>query len=291
LSVDEIGSSTFWRAYLHAIAYREGIGDLLAEGEERFFIGLMELIPEDQRERAKVIGDHWLYKAGSGFCGQWGGGKVTTALSVLQQAGEIRPNMQSRTPFLNPNTKACYLAPEDMEKTARAGALKYFGTEKVRDHHSFEDKVPAVIFIQDFCFISDSVPYCRWVFPKAYSWYTSDHLGDITLGSQIFSAVTGMVRDESEMIKAVGERGSNLERMIVVREGRRRKNDWFNESVFERNKQWLSKEMLAKAMDDYYDARGWDRETGIPKREKLEELCLTYLADELEEKYGIGVPP
>ncbi len=43
-------------------------------------------------------------------------------------------------------------------------------------------------------------------------------------------------------------------------------------------------------MDDYYNARGWDLETGIPKREKLEELGLKYLADELEEKYGTRVP-
>lgn len=78
--------------------------------------------------------------------------------------------------------------------------------------------------------------------------------------------------------------------MIVVREGRRRKNDWYNESVFERNKEWLSKGTLRKAMDDYYHARGWDLETGIPK-EKLEELGLKYLVDEIEENYGIRVPP
>lgn len=93
------------------------------------------------------------------------------------------------------------------------------------------------------------------------------------------------------MLRVVGERGWNLERIIVVREGRRRKNDGYNDSVFERNKEWLSKDMFRKAMDDFYKARGWDLKAGIPRREKLEELGLKDLADEFEEKYGVPIPP
>jgi aldehyde:ferredoxin oxidoreductase len=290
LPIDKIGSSEFWKRCLHQIAFREGFGALLAEGEERFFVNLMERIPEGLREKAKAIGDHWLFKSGCGYYGHWSGGGLTNALSIIQHAGEVRTNLQSQNSFFNPNQKACFLSPEELEKTVRAGALKYFGTEKVLDQHSFEDKIPAAIYLQDISFVSDSVPYCRWVFPKAYSEYTSNHLGDITLGSKIISAVTGMDMTEKEMLNVVGERGWNLERVIMVREGRRRRNDWYNETVFERNKQWLSKETLKRAMDDYYTARGWDIETGIPKREKLEELGLNDIAEELEEEYGIRVP-
>jgi aldehyde:ferredoxin oxidoreductase len=42
-------------------------------------------------------------------------------------------------------------------------------------------------------------------------------------------------------------------------------------------------------LDDYYDERGWDIETGIPTREKLEELGLEDTADDLAER-GI-LPP
>ena len=66
LPVDQLGSSEFWRAYLHQIVRREGIGALVAEGEERFFVDLMKLIPEGLRGRAQAIRDHWLPKGSYG---------------------------------------------------------------------------------------------------------------------------------------------------------------------------------------------------------------------------------
>ena len=38
-------------------------------------------------------------------------------------------------------------------------------------------------------------------------------------------------------------------------------------------------------LDSYYEIRGWDRDTGRPKRSKLEALDLGDVADELA-KYG-----
>jgi len=34
-------------------------------------------------------------------------------------------------------------------------------------------------------------------------------------------------------------------------------------------------------LDEYYEACGWDKKTSIPTREKLEELGLKDVADEL----------
>jgi aldehyde:ferredoxin oxidoreductase len=34
-------------------------------------------------------------------------------------------------------------------------------------------------------------------------------------------------------------------------------------------------------LDDYYELRGWDKETGIPTRKKLKELDLSDIADDL----------
>ena len=290
LPIEKIGSSEFWRKYLHHIAFREGIGALLAEGEERFFVGLLNILPNEQKEEARRIRDYWLIKGGYGYYGHWGGGLIRGALNVVQQATEIRMNLQSPLILLNPNGKTCYLPPEDEKKTARTGAMKYFGTEKVLDRHSLEGKIPAAIYIQDFSLVSDSITYCRWIFPKAYSDYTHDHLGDVAIGSKIFAAVTGIEMSEAEIVKNVGERGTNIERMIMIREGRRRKHDTYNETVFERNKNWLSKETFAKAMDEYYKARGWDIETGIPTREKLEQLELDHMAEEIETQHGIKLP-
>jgi aldehyde:ferredoxin oxidoreductase len=34
-------------------------------------------------------------------------------------------------------------------------------------------------------------------------------------------------------------------------------------------------------LDEYYEARGWDVNTGIPTKEKLQELGLDYVAKDL----------
>ena len=38
---------------------------------------------------------------------------------------------------------------------------------------------------------------------------------------------------------------------------------------------------LNQMLDEYYEARGWDVQTGAPSRKKLEELGLGYVADHL----------
>jgi len=67
----------------------------------------------------------------------------------------------------------------------------------------------------------------------------------------------------------------------MVRDGRTREDDWYFDCIFDKH-EWLDKEGFRKAMDQYYKTRGWDVETGIPTREKLEELDLKDVADELE---------
>jgi aldehyde:ferredoxin oxidoreductase len=37
-------------------------------------------------------------------------------------------------------------------------------------------------------------------------------------------------------------------------------------------------------LDEYYEIRGWDKKTGLPTREKLFELGLTEVANELTPK-------
>jgi len=43
----------------------------------------------------------------------------------------------------------------------------------------------------------------------------------------------------------------------------------------------VSREMMRQTLDTYYEVRGWDKETGMPTREKLEELGLADLANDL----------
>ncbi|OGL39711.1 MAG: hypothetical protein A3C43_05255 [Candidatus Schekmanbacteria bacterium RIFCSPHIGHO2_02_FULL_38_11] len=67
-----------------------------------------------------------------------------------------------------------------------------------------------------------------------------------------------------------------------------RKNDRVPSMFFEKpadGDKWrgktFKKEGIEKMLDDYYDCRGWDKETTAPKKEKLLELELEDIAEDL----------
>jgi aldehyde:ferredoxin oxidoreductase len=104
----------------------------------------------------------------------------------------------------------------------------------------------------------------------------------------LMEAVTGLVYTPEE-IEQVGERINNVARAFNVREGFTRADDTLPERLMKEPLQHgaskghlISQDDLNQMLDEYYAARGWDLKTGTPTREKLEELGLGYVADELE---------
>jgi aldehyde:ferredoxin oxidoreductase len=105
----------------------------------------------------------------------------------------------------------------------------------------------------------------------------------------LMEAVTGFTYTPQE-IEKVGERINNLARAFNIREGFTRSDDTLPERLMveplehgSSKGQLISKEDLKQMLDEYYTARGWDLNTGTPTREKLEELGLGYVADQLNE--------
>lgn len=104
---------------------------------------------------------------------------------------------------------------------------------------------------------------------------------------EMISSATGWDVTARELI-TVGERVWNLARAFNVREGITRKDDVLPDRFSEPlpdglyEGQSISKAELEKLKDHYYQYRGWNN-NGIPTREKLEELGLKYVADELEK--------
>ncbi|MDK2464632.1 MAG: aldehyde ferredoxin oxidoreductase C-terminal domain-containing protein, partial [Candidatus Korarchaeota archaeon] len=97
------------------------------------------------------------------------------------------------------------------------------------------------------------------------------------------AAATGIAEfgDPNE-VKRIAKRIAILRRMFNVREGLRRKDDTLPE-------RFLKEPMptgpakghvcrLDEMLDDYYEAAGIDKETGVPKDETLRELGLGELA-------------
>ena len=98
-----------------------------------------------------------------------------------------------------------------------------------------------------------------------------------TMLARFYNAVTGFSIDEQDVIK-IGERIINIERAFNAREGFGRAQDTLPD-------RFLKEPMpdgpakgqvvdLDAMLDDYYEIRGWDKNTGIPTREKLLELGL-----------------
>jgi aldehyde:ferredoxin oxidoreductase len=104
----------------------------------------------------------------------------------------------------------------------------------------------------------------------------------------LMEAVTGLTFTAEEVEK-VGERVNNVAKAFNVREGFTRADDTFPERLMTEplkagasKGQLISKEDLNLMLDEYYTVRGWDPKKGTPTRAKLVELGLGYVADELE---------
>jgi aldehyde:ferredoxin oxidoreductase len=100
----------------------------------------------------------------------------------------------------------------------------------------------------------------------------------------VINAATGWDLDVAGFRQA-GERVFNLARAFNVREGLRRKDDTLPKRLLEDPlpdgpAAGLTVD-LDPLLDAYYEFRGWDRQTGIPTREKLRELELDFVIDEL----------
>jgi aldehyde:ferredoxin oxidoreductase len=100
----------------------------------------------------------------------------------------------------------------------------------------------------------------------------------------VINAATGWGLDAAGFRQA-GERIFNLARAFNVREGLRRKDDTLPARLLEEPlpdgpAAGLTVD-LVPLLDAYYDYRGWDTQTGIPTVEKLRELGLDFVINQL----------
>ena len=98
---------------------------------------------------------------------------------------------------------------------------------------------------------------------------------------QIVSAATGLEIDKESLWRAF-QRIRTLVRAVNVRRGLRRKDERPPEDHWAVRNEEYEQALLIK----YYEFKGWNSE-GIPTRETLDKLGLSYVADDLEER---GIP-
>jgi aldehyde:ferredoxin oxidoreductase len=110
----------------------------------------------------------------------------------------------------------------------------------------------------------------------------------------LYSALTGIDVSPEQLMESA-ERAWTVGKLLNIREGFDRRQDrppeaWFRPLIRDgqehRMRDYdgtleLTREDVGGFLDDYYEERGWDKETGLPTREKLAELGLGSMAGDL----------
>ena len=155
----------------------------------------------------------------------------------------------------------------DLGKTLSQIGIEYYS------HLAGEEKSANVARHQDWITIFNSLVMCT---------FANVSPADLT---ELVGAVSDKDWDIEELMLA-GERGWNLKRAINNRLGLNRSNDKLPKKLLipytdSDNDDHTAVPKLDKMLDTYYAARGWDPASGYPTREKLSELGLNWLINDL----------
>jgi aldehyde:ferredoxin oxidoreductase len=237
------------------IAKRKGFGDLLAEGSER---------------AAKEIGrgsEAYLIT----FKGQEAPAhmpRVKRSLSVIYATNPFGADHQSHEhdPAIE----------DDFEYyTDRLAMLGFYEAQEA--HSLGREKIRFAMAAQHMYSAMDSLNLCQFVFGPAWQLYGPADMVDMV------RAVTGWDDLTFDELQTLGERRLNMLRAFNAREGFTREDDRMPEKLFKPLKGGVSdgwkfeKDEFSTALDTYYEMCGWDKKTGNPTSEKLNQLGLDWV--------------
>ncbi len=257
---------------IRKISRREGIGDLLTEnfstiarkmgkGSEDYFIHTKGLALEIIDLRAMK---------GSALAGAIGPrGEITRGNPVTENLYPV---------IMRSEAEEIKQLKEYMENISR----KISGTEKGWIPSEYEGKAAYVIYTENEVALIDMLGFCKWVGPQGLMAL------DAAYAAELYTAGKG-VQVSSETLYEAAERTRNLERAFEIREGITRYDDKLPKRFFEPITDGASKGekidpvKLEEMKTEYYMLRGWNPETGVPKRETLEKLGLKEVADDMDK--------
>ncbi len=287
LPLSEMGTGEFLDKLMHAIAFRQGIGKLLAEG---LYKGSQKASPQARaliRRSVAPIGHNYLF--------------APRAYPIMSLFYPFEPrvhhinyhdiafvhiawNFERNTPNSTGVTN----------KLVRRIAKELWGSEAAADFTGYEGQALAAKTIQDRTYVKESLGLCDWAYPIAYSFNTPDHFGDPELEAKLFNAATGV---DAKVLDEIGERIYTLQRLILLREGRKTPEADYpmdynfteplegfmgtpmmvpgpGDSVVDMNGNKLDRAKYEAMLKEFYHLRGWDEKTGIPTKETVKKLGL-----------------
>jgi len=230
------------------ISKREGIGDILADGVLK---------------AAKKIGK--------------GAEKFAIHCKGLEgPAHDSRSGKALAVTYGTANRGMCHIHPlEGMAYDSGKldfGMIPYGVPDPNRiDRWDEKGKGKIVKILQDGLIMPDILGVCKFFM---YAGLTLEQY------AKLLSSFTGWNLKGKDLLR-IGERTNNLQRLFNIREGFSKKDDFIPDRAKQRplfgayqdEDRCIVKDYEGM-LDEYYKARGWNTETGIPTKEKLLELEL-----------------
>jgi len=304
LPLTKIGSLEFIQALLEIIAHRRGFGEILANGIHKAALEVGGGAEDLVYDSVNKAGERMTYTP-KAF--------ITTGLlyaidsrQPIQQLHEIirLSILWVRWATGSPDANLS-------SSVFRNIAKRFWGSELAADFSTYDGKALAAKMIQDRQLAKECLILCDNIWPIAYVAHSDDHVGDPTLESKLFSAISGRDLSEDEFYQ-VGERVLNLQRATMIREGLRGKDDDIlseacftvpleserlnpdclfpgqNGEIISRKGAVFERDKFLNMLAEFYGLRGWNRESGLQTEVKLQELDLGDVARDLNKRGLLG---
>ncbi|MFX0148311.1 MAG: aldehyde ferredoxin oxidoreductase family protein [Candidatus Hodarchaeota archaeon] len=245
------GNETVLFDLIKKIAYREGFGNILADG---FKVAIAKIGKESKYYAIEVKGMSNLHSDE----------RPTPSLALgIVTSTRGADHLRGR-PAID-----LYGLPEDFLE-------EIYGGKMSSDYRSYEGKSRMVWWQELLYAVTDSLGTCKF-----QTVFLAVHAPKWEEFSKLVYLASGMEFSVSELMQ-IGERIYTIERMFNNREGFSRKDDNLPERYFEEatpiglpRVQGLNidREKFEKLLDEYYVLHGWDN-NGVPTKETLEKLEL-----------------
>lgn len=245
---------------IRKMAFREGFGNILAEGCAR----AADIIGRNSADYAMHIKGLDLYESCRGAMG-WSlgattstrGGGHTTGGAIIETMGSL-----------------------DVER-----AREVYGIDNPHRAEEYENKAEMVLFGEALQRANNCLGLCHY-----NTAYFDPNLPSLPELAELYSAVTGWETSVEDLIHLT-MRQVNLEKALNLRfTDFDRKDDMPTKRDLEEPIRTgklaglkIEEAKYSKMLDEYYDLHGWDRETSFPRRQTLVDLELEYVADDLEK--------
>jgi aldehyde:ferredoxin oxidoreductase len=304
------GSVEFIETLTRKIAFREGFGNILAEGtlQAAAKIG----------SRAQQIASRYISTTTAENKDY--DPRMTITTSLLYATEPRRPisalhmvggNLLISWASWARGLPGAFFTTDDLHTVAN----RFWGSEIAADFSTYEGKALAAKTVQDSIYAKSSLVVCdvHWPMKITSASYAGGHVGDPALESQLYSAITGRETDAAELNRA-GERIFNLQRAILLRQGwggrdgDRILDYYFTEPLKKGEIRFnpealmpgregklvsmvgatLDRQKFEKMKDEYYQHRGWNVGTGLPTKTSLAEIGLGDIIDDLAKRKLIG---